>query len=216
MISMHAIPSVLRRAEHEALSTVTLSGSVLDLGGEKGAEYLSHIKGEFTPVAVNLDRDAGPDILHDLEQPLSLASASYDHALLINVLEHVFEYRQLIREAARLVRPGGNVVIVVPFLFPLHPSPKDFFRFSPDTLERECEAAGLVLEECRALGSGVFAARYVMLDRLLPYPLRLVNAYTFRYLAGALDSLFGALARASGKKYQARDYALGYFVRARR
>jgi SAM-dependent methyltransferase len=211
-----SIPSVLRLAEHQALSGVTLSGTVLDLGGTKDAEYRSYLKGTFDVVTVNMDESASPDLLHDLEQPVPYPDASYDHVLLINVLEHIFDYRQLLAEATRIVRPGGSVIIIVPFLFPIHPDPHDFWRFSQEALKRECAKAGLTILKLTPLGSGVFAARHLFINRLLPTSLRFVSHYTFRYLATAFDALLLLAARASGKKYSPADYALGYAVVARK
>mgnify|MGYP001605981257 CR=1 FL=1 len=210
------IPTLLRKAEHVALTRVSLSGSVLDLGGDKNSGY-AHLLGEELHITtVNTDERASPDIFHDLEQSLPLADASYDHVLLINVLEHIYNYRQLLSEAARTVRSGGTVTIIVPFLFPLHPSPNDFWRFSAETLRRECGVIGLTVEELLPLGSGVFAARYVMIDRLMPTPLRLIGAYTLAPLSHLLDVVFARLASLLGKKYIYSDYALGYFVCARK
>jgi len=213
---MKSTPSLLREAEHQALSKITLSGTVLDLGGEKGSEYLSYLQGEFEVTALNLDESAVPDILHDLEKPLPIADKSYDNVLLINVLEHIFDYHQLLNEAIRVVRPGGSIVIVVPFLFPIHPSPSDFWRFSGQTLERLLTSLNLEQVRVHALGSGVFSARYVMLDRLLPTVLRFVGYYTLRPLALMGDRLFVTVARMLGKKYRTEDYALGYCAVARR
>lgn len=210
------IPSFLRRAEHEALSRVSLSGTVLDLGGEKGAEYISCIKGDFTVTTVNLESVEKTDIVHDLESPILLEDASYDQVLLINVLEHIFNYRQLLSEASRIVRPGGSVIIAVPFLFPIHPSPHDYWRFTKETLQKECVLAGLEVETISPLGGGVFAVRYLMLDRLLPAPLRFVSYYTIRYITTALDRLFSFAAHTLGKRYSIAEYALGYVVAARR
>ena len=208
------IPSLLRRAEHEALSSVSLSGSVLDLGGEKGAEYLSYIKGDFATTTVNLDPSAHPDVAHDLERPLPFQDASYDHVLLINVLEHIFDYRTLLKEAVRVMRPGGSLVIIVPFLFPVHPSPGDYHRFTGEALRRELSDLGLTNAHVVPLGSGVFAARYVMLDRLLPGFLRALRYYLCGLYVVCLDRGFARLARAVGKQYQPSDYALGYLATA--
>tara|TARA_R110000824_G_scaffold401771_1_gene615930 strand:+ start:584420 stop:585067 length:648 start_codon:yes stop_codon:yes gene_type:complete len=211
---MKALPSLLRIAEHDALAKVKLFGTVLDIGGDARGEYLKWIQGEFSTTTVNLDPGAVPDIVHDLETPLPVESAAFDHALLINVLEHIFEYRQLISEAVRAVRPGGSIVIVVPFLFPLHLDPHDYWRFSTEALRKECERLGLKNIQIAALGSGVFAARYVMLDRILPPPLRRLSHYSVRYLVPVLDSVFTKLARVLGKKYLPSDYALGYCLLA--
>lgn len=213
---MMSTPTLLRIAEHEALSRVTLSGKVVDLGGDANGAYLAHLRGTFTLTSVNLDESTKPDVIHDLEKPLPLTSGEFDAALLVNVLEHVYEYRQLLSEAVRVVKHGGVIVVVVPFLFPIHPDPNDYWRFSAQTLTKEFDRLGLSDVRIDPLGSGVFAARYVMLDRLLPAPLRFVAFYTLRYGAGLLDRGFVVFARLLRKKYVSGDYALGYCATGRR
>ncbi|HVY72539.1 MAG TPA: methyltransferase domain-containing protein [Candidatus Paceibacterota bacterium] len=208
------IPSLLRIEEERILSEQVLNGSVLDLGGERGSHYQRLLGGDHTFYTVNVSKQACPDLLHDLELPLPLNDASYDHALLMNVLEHIFGYHAFLKEACRVVRPGGTLTILVPFLFPYHPSPQDFHRFSATALERELTLVGCTEIKVEALGSGVFAARLLMIDRLLPIPLRYFNYTISRHVVRLLDMSFAALSRASSKRYQRSDYALGYIVTA--
>lgn len=204
------IPSLLRLAEHKALSQISLSGSVLDLGGDTRSKYRTCFKGDPVFTTVNLDPKANPDILHDLEQPLPLPDSSHDHVVLINVLEHVFNYQQLLAEAQRVVRPGGSVIVVVPYLFPYHPSPSDYWRFSEPALKRMCVAVGLTVHTVAPLGTGVFATRYVMLDRLLPKLIRMVAFNTLRYVTYTLDALFEKVSLLTGRAYRKESYALGF------
>ncbi len=208
--------SLLRLAEHEALSRIELSGKVLDLGGDRRSTYRGYLKGSAEFTIVNLSQESAPDLMHNLEQPLPLVAETFDGVLLINVLEHIFNYRQLLAESARVLKPDGMVVVVVPFLFPVHPSPKDFWRFTDEALKNMLAEAGFKDIKVEPLGSGVFAARYVLLDRLLPSPLRILGSVTFRYLAMFLDSISTALGRLLGKKYRPADYALGYCATARK
>ena len=158
----------------------------------------------------NLDGATKPDIVLDLEKPLLVPDVSYDGVLLINVLEHIFEYRQLLTESARVMKPGGTIVIVVPFLFPYHPSPSDFHRYTAAALERALSASGFSDIAITPLGSGVGAAQFVMMERLLP-------VFSFLGpLATLFDYIFTGLARFLGKKYKPADYALGYVVTARK
>lgn len=214
MKSLFEIPSLLRIAEHAALKDVVLTGSVLDIGGDKNSAYQSLFQGEYTLTTMNLDAKTAPDITHDLETPLLVDDALYDGVLLINVLEHIFNYKELLSESVRVLKPGGQTVIIVPFLFPVHPSPSDYHRFTEETLRKECTLRGLKNIKIIALGSGVFAAQYVMLDRLLPSPLRFVGYFSFRYVASLLDLLFVILTRLLRKKYDPAHYALGYCVTA--
>ncbi len=189
---------------------------MLDLGGDDRADYRKLIGGTHTFTTVNMDEKARPDILHDLEKPLPVGDASYDHVVLMNVLEHIYNFRQLLSEAARVTKPGGKIIIVVPFLFPLPPSPNDYWRFTAQTLRKECEGLSLTVEKLETLGTGVSSAQYVMIDRLMPGPVRFIAFYVCRPLAYSFDALFTATARVLGKKYHPSDYALGYCLVGRK
>lgn len=216
MTKRHGTSSLLRAAEHQALSRVILSGTVLDLGGDKRSEYRSLFKGDYTVTTLNLDDATAPDIKHDLETPLSIASASFDNVLLINVFEHIFNYQQLLAESARVLKPGGKLVMVVPFLFPAHPSPSDYRRFTAEALQGEFECLKFEDIEIIPLGTGVFSACYLFVDRLLPRTVQLVSHYSLRYVVKALDTIAIASANLMKRKYDPAHYALGYCVTARK
>ncbi len=208
------IHSLLRQEEYKALRTITLNGSTLDIGGDRKSAYHGLIKGNHPLTILNLDPHSKPDIYHDLEKPLPLGNNSYNHVLMINVLEHIYHYRELLKEAVRVLKPGGTLVVVVPFLFPIHPSPEDFHRFTASTLRKELEGVNLKNIKIQTLGKGVFSARYLMIDRLMPKIVRFLGYYTCRYVALAADWIFVRLSGILGKKYQKEDYALGYCVEA--
>lgn len=208
--------TILRKAEHRALAGFPLSGRVLDLGGDKRSEYRTMFSGDFSITTVNMLPEAEPDILADLEGPLPIEDASYDAVLLINVLEHVFEYRALLNECARVVKPGGAIVVVVPYLFPYHASPSDFHRYSAEALARALAASGFAESRIVPLGSGVMSARLVLLERLLPGPVQSMLSLVLHPLARAFDALFTGLAGLLGKQYRPADYALGFFASARK
>lgn len=207
---MFDTPSLLRKTELEVLSRIELRGSVLDLGGVKRSSYLRSFKGNFSVTTVNLDKSANPDIVHDLERPLPVGDETYDHVLLINVLEHIFEYGALFAEAKRVIKKGGSAIVAVPFLFPNHPSPKDYHRFTEEALRREFTKIGLDDVQVIPLGGGVFSSAYLLIDRLLPKFLRFCNYYTMRHIVHAMDIVFIYIARTFGKKYSPKDYALGF------
>lgn len=203
--------TLLRTEEYRALRDITLSGRVLDLGGSKNSEYHRLFRGTFSITTANLSPNA--DIVCDFEKVLPIDSASYDTILLINVLEHIFEYRQLLREVARILRSGGTVIIVVPFLFPYHASPDDFHRYTAHALLRMCQVSGFEKTHIVTLGSGVCAVRWVLLERLLPRPLHFLSSIA-RPLVRVFDRILVGVVRLLGKKYIAEDYPLGYVVTA--
>jgi SAM-dependent methyltransferase len=181
------------------------------LGGDERAAYRALLRSVTEWTTVNLDTKTQPTIFHDLEKPLPVADGVYDGALLMNVLEHVYNHRQLVAEAVRVTKTGGTIVVVVPFLFPVHPSPDDFWRFTDRSLRRLFLESGCADVTVTPLGSGVFSARFLMIERLLPGPLRTV-CDLLSPLVVIADSLWTELARLLRKKYTPSDYALGYCV----
>ena len=77
--------------------------------------------------------------------------ATVDTILLTEVLEHLERPGQALVECARLLRPGGHLIVTTPFSWPLHEEPRDFFRYSPHGLRHLSEAAGLEVVELHPL-----------------------------------------------------------------
>lgn len=82
-----------------------------------------------------------PDIEWD-GRTAPIADASVDHAMAIEVLEHCPEPLVVLREAHRVMRPGGTFFFTVPFLWPLHDVPYDEHRYTPFAMERMLKEAG--------------------------------------------------------------------------
>ena len=210
---MKPVASYLRVAEDRALRRLTLTGEVLDLGGDSRSAYQRVFRGSFRITTLNLDQRALPHIVHDLERPLPIPDETYDHVLLINVLEHIYDDRQLVSEASRVLRAHGTMIIVVPFLYPVHMSATthDYRRFTPDALRRNCMHAGLDVLYVEALGTGAFSAAASLMARALPAPLaRCISA------AGPIVALFDRLHARIAVTNRPEHYALGYLVVARK
>ncbi len=50
-------------------------------------------------------------------------------------LEHVKDYQRAISEIKRTLKPGGRLLLVVPFLYYFHAAPSDYVRFTSSYLE---------------------------------------------------------------------------------
>lgn len=61
---------------------------------------------------------------------MSLADSSIDANFSAFALEHVSDYRRFISESFRTLRPGGRILLVVPFIYCFHGAPDDYVRFS--------------------------------------------------------------------------------------
>lgn len=112
---------------------------------EIGAGYYDH--GRFFARLERLDLDPRhqPDHLGDAHA-MPLEDGSFDAVVAVSVLEHVEDPYQVVREIARVLRPGGVVFAWAPFYFAVHAFPTDIARFTDVGFRRCFERAGLTVE----------------------------------------------------------------------
>lgn len=87
------------------------------------------------------------DQMVDLTGALPFESATFDTVLVTDVLEHIPEPMNLMCEIARILRPGGKLILGVPFLYWLHEVPHDYYRYTEFALRRFCQLSGLQVVE---------------------------------------------------------------------
>jgi SAM-dependent methyltransferase len=80
-------------------------------------------------VALDIVKIEGADIIGDAHS-LPFKSATFSMVLAIELLEHVKEPQHVIDEIERVLKPGGKPVLTTRFIFPLHDTPSDFYRFT--------------------------------------------------------------------------------------
>ena len=99
----------------------------------------------------HIDRSASPDLTWD-GVTIPLPDQSVDVAIATEVLEHCPDTAIILGEINRVLKPGGSLVFTVPFLWPLHEVPHDYFRFTPFGLQVALEKAGFRHAEVNMLG----------------------------------------------------------------
>lgn len=67
---------------------------------------------------------------------LDLPSNSVNAFVSVFALEHLFDFDAVFREQLRVLKLGGRLLIVVPFLYYYHAAPDDFFRFTSSALDK--------------------------------------------------------------------------------
>jgi SAM-dependent methyltransferase len=82
---------------------------------------------------------------------LPFADASFDTVVSFQVLEHVPEPAVLMAEMARVLTPGGTLILTAPHIWGIHEEPHDYYRFTPYGLRYLAESAGMRVEEVSPL-----------------------------------------------------------------
>jgi SAM-dependent methyltransferase/uncharacterized protein YbaR (Trm112 family) len=78
----------------------------------------------------DVDLSYAPHIIADVTG-LPVADGCFDVVYADQVLEHVIDINQAAKEIQRVLRVGGLLVIGIPFLYPFHGVPYDFYRVTP-------------------------------------------------------------------------------------
>lgn len=117
--------------------------------------------GDF--ISLDMNPDFGPDVAASVTA-LPFADESIDVISSNSLLEHVPYPHDAIREAFRVLRPGGVMCATVPFHFVAHGCPNDYLRYTGEFFEEVCKSAGFetVLTDTWA-SSGVYSTIHQLL-----------------------------------------------------
>lgn len=112
-----------------------LKGKVLNAGA--GTRAVAHlIDGELVNQDITWDGDDRTNIqIYSPLHVIPVADSHFDAILCIAVLEHVINPEEATAELFRVLKPGGHLILEVPFLQPEHKVPTDFQRYTRDGLE---------------------------------------------------------------------------------
>lgn len=110
-----------------------------------------------------------PDTVHFDGDSWPVDSKSVDVILCTETLEHVLDPSELLTEAHRTLRPGGKLLLTVPFAARWHFVPHDYWRFTPSSLRYLLESAGFHEVAVYARGNAFTVACYKAIALVLPH-----------------------------------------------
>lgn len=92
-----------------------------------------------------------------------------DHVLCTETLEHVLDPAAFLAEASAALRPGGTLLLTVPFAARWHFVPFDYWRFTPSSLQHLLQRAGFSDITVTARGNELTVACYKTMALFLPF-----------------------------------------------
>lgn len=154
-IRRHANARAFHRLQHreairaflrEVAQSGWLTGTVLEVGSGQDTfardvfcaanPAMRFLRSELSPGGYGLEAGTprGCYALYVNVTCLGIRTRGLDGVICSKVLEHVADVRASLQEIARVLKPGGRLLITCPFLYPIH-GPQDFWRFTPQAFE---------------------------------------------------------------------------------
>lgn len=197
--------SLLRATLNYRLKEEFLVGRILDLGSGGDDRYSTYIPRSKDSVYELFDVKQGEKQVDFESDRLPYETGIYDTVLLLNVLEHIFNYGHFLEEIKRIKKSDGVLVGYVPFLHWYHKDPHDYFRYTHEALEKILHNAGYTVVTIEKIYRGPYNTAFQMMHPTLPVFLRPL-IFTPLYLC---DMLFTKL-----RPHSAERYVFGYYFKA--
>ena len=165
-----------RSALHQAMRDCAhaLNGRLLDVGcGIKPYRSLFKVT-EYVGLDIDspVARQRGVADVFYSGQGFPFEARSFDAVLCNQVLEHVFNPDEFLAEIERVLRPGGKLLLTVPFVWDEHEQPWDYARYSSFGLKALLEKRGFRIVSHRKLRADVSVL------------FQLANAYLYKLAQG--------------------------------
>ena len=154
-----AVEALIERSVAEFSVSLPSGSHVLDAGAGESRHRAAFGHCAYVTVDLAVGDEAWDygdiDCVGDLAA-IPLVADSFDAALNVVVLEHLPHPELALAEIARVLKPGGKLLLVAPQQWEVHQAPHDYFRFTRYGLEELCRRAGLVPDSIEPMG-GYFA-----------------------------------------------------------
>jgi SAM-dependent methyltransferase len=121
-----------------------LEGKVIDAGCGR-APYRHLLKDSVKYTGIDVESYPEVDLEVSPQGDWPIESESFDVVLSFQVLEHVVETEVYLAELCRVLRPGGMLILSVPFLYHVHGKP-DCRRWTEEGIRKLLEAYFEIVE----------------------------------------------------------------------
>ena len=197
---------------------IPAGGIVLDVGAGRG-DFAS-LFADCAYLALDVYPYPEVDLVCDFTKVAPFRAGSFARILLMNVLEHVFDGAGLLAALSRLLEPGGELLVAVPFLLKVHQAPVDYARYTHFALRRLGEGAGLetdllegFYDPAALVGEGTRNIRHTVMQRL-PRSKRVLTRLALDAIDGLNSAVLGMVGAGftSPPEAEASPAPLGYHI----
>jgi len=162
------------RAINECLKQIQFADSILEVGSKNSVHRTLLNNKKY--ISIDIVAGKNVDLVADVHD-LPFENESFDLIMCVEVLEHLRNPARAINEMFRCLNSNGAIILSTRFLFPLHPDPYDYYRFTPDSLKLLFDKFKII--KIYPVGNVLTTLSMIFLH-LLPRPLQ--KHYLFSWL----------------------------------
>ena len=145
---------IIRRGLYQKVSLLSryMGGRLLDFGcGSKPYKALFNVAeyiGTDIEVSGHDHTNEDIDVYYD-GKTLPFGDESFDSIFSSEVFEHLFNLPQILDELHRVLKPGGHMLMTVPFVWDEHEIPYDYARYTSFGIKHLLEEHGFAVVEAQ-------------------------------------------------------------------
>lgn len=152
-----------------------IKGNVLDLGC--GAQPFRSLFNKSQIKYTGLDTVEAkpnfgyehPDTIYYSGNEFPIEENTIDFMLCTETLEHIQDYDWFLAEIERCLKPGGSLLLTIPFAARWHFIPFDYWRFTPSSLAAILLKHNFTAIKIYARGNDITVACYKVMSLMVPF-----------------------------------------------
>ena len=159
--------SPLRIFQILEIKKLKINNDFLDLGSTESETNVSnYVENKHFRHYANLNKYKDVVDHINLEKYPNKIEKKFKIILLMNVLEHIKNINNCFKNVNDILDDDGIIYGSVPFLFHIHQSPNDYYRYTQQFLEEFLKENNFNSIEVKVLGTGIFCNMYSSLFNL--------------------------------------------------